>query len=175
MEILNHYVALAEDIKLGGVGSRVEIDESIFSHLTFRTSKSTIKKEIWALGIIDINTREIRVIVITNREKEKINSEIVKNVKFGTKIITDGFDGYNDLTILGYSHEVLNKKKEGLGKGEKVTSHIESVWSELKQYAGIYSKSIPPLQAAEFLAELWFRREIRRRGVQMNSELAKLI
>jgi len=39
MEILNHYVALAEDIKLGGVGSRVEIDESIFSHLTFRTSK----------------------------------------------------------------------------------------------------------------------------------------
>jgi len=97
--------------------------------------------------MIDTHTREIKVIVISSREKEKINTEIVKNMKFGTKIITDGYDGCNRLSILGYKHEVLNKKKEGLGKGKKVMSNIESVWNELKQYAGIYSKSIPSLQA----------------------------
>lgn len=174
-EILNHYLYVSESKKLGGEGSKVEIDESIFSHLTFKTSKKIKKTPIYVLGMIDTNTNEIRVIVVPNREKFTLEGEILKNVKPKTKIVAYGFDGYNSLPIIGYSHEVLNKKLEGLGKGEKVTSHIESVWSQLKQYAGIYNKSIPAFQANEFLAEFWFRREIRRRGLEIITELARAI
>jgi len=153
----------------------VEIDESIFSHFTQKIEGGKKRKPVWVIGMIDTNTQEIRVSVIDNRNKESLNKEIVNNVKSGTKIITDAFDGYNDLNDLGYVHEILNKSEEGLGKGEKVTSHIESVWYQLKDFAGIYKRAVPPEQAQEYLIEFWLRREIRRHGLEMNNELGQII
>lgn len=174
-QIHKNYLKIAEENQLGGDGKICEIDESIFSHLSFTIYGKKYKQAIWVISAIQKNTGEIRIGVIPNRTKDSLNKFIFSNIKKGTKIITDGFEGYNEIKECGYSHEILNKSSEGLGKGEKVTSHIESVWSQLKHFARIYSNAISPENAEEYISEMWFRRECRRRNLKIYQEILQII
>eukprot|EP01022_Parablepharisma_sp_SALTPOND_P031229 TRINITY_DN7899_c0_g2_i3.p1 TRINITY_DN7899_c0_g2~~TRINITY_DN7899_c0_g2_i3.p1 ORF type:complete len:329 (-),score=6.33 TRINITY_DN7899_c0_g2_i3:214-1200(-) len=172
MKMYNTYVSAS---KLGEAGDATEIDESLFSHISIKIGGKKKRKQVWAVGLFERRTEDVRVAVVPDRTKDTLNDLILNNVKIGSKIVTDDWGGYKDLKDLGYDHYVLNKAKEGYGRQVTVTSHIESVWSQLKAYAGIYSKAIPSDQVQDFLCEFWFRRECRRNNISMAKELAHII
>lgn len=97
--------------KFGGVGKTVEIDESLFTYLTIKFKKHEHKYEIWAVGLIERETKNLKVIVVKNRTKETLTKLIIENVLIGTKIITDNWPSYSGLKEFGYIHEILNKSE----------------------------------------------------------------
>lgn len=96
----------------------LSIDESLFVHLE--------NKQIWVVGIINNRTREITLFLVENTETIK---------KILTKfIVTDGALCYLwlDDPNNGYEYSVHNHGHRDFGYASDSTSHIESLWANLK-------------------------------------------
>ena len=64
----------------------VEIDECLFIH-----DNNT---PIWVIGGIETDSRKMRFDVINRRISENIKTFLLNHVEVGTKIISDGWQGY---------------------------------------------------------------------------------
>lgn len=115
--------------------------------------------QIWAVGIIDRVTGEIRIRVVGNdRSANTLIPYIVANVQTNeelrTIIFTDGWRAYGALEERGYDHRVVIKisfllsliknqilyiHELGFGRGRDTTNHIESAWACIKRLSGFYN------------------------------------
>eukprot|EP01022_Parablepharisma_sp_SALTPOND_P031850 TRINITY_DN8191_c0_g1_i1.p1 TRINITY_DN8191_c0_g1~~TRINITY_DN8191_c0_g1_i1.p1 ORF type:complete len:351 (-),score=-13.02 TRINITY_DN8191_c0_g1_i1:40-1092(-) len=153
-----------------GQGNGVEIDETLFTH----TMSEHNRVQVWVFGIYERSTGDIRCFLVENREWNTLAPLIEANISPGTIIYTDGAVVYRRLSEIGYTHYIINHSV-AFAEGDLNTNHIESIWSELKAYATIYSKGAPGEKVQEFLCEYIFRRDVRRHNLDFMDELLNII
>ena len=91
------------------------------------------KNKIWVLGIIDNISKDFRLDITYQRNQNNLKSFIMNYVLSGIHIVCDGWAGYAFIDNMeGYTREMHNHGGGDFGLGLSSTSHIESIWSQLK-------------------------------------------
>jgi transposase-like protein len=107
------------------------------------------------LGIFDRESRQVRTKVIPNTKRETLQAEILKNIKYGSKVYTDEAVGY-DLLRRRYVHDTVNHS-ECYVKGQVHTNSLENFWSLTKRtLTGTYV-AVEPFHLDRYLDEQMFR------------------
>jgi transposase-like protein len=109
--------------KLSGV---IEIDESFFGRMKF--TKSGGYKLV--VGAIERGSRHIRLRIVSDRNRETLEQFILDSIEAGSHINTDAWRAYNELRLLGYTHDWCNHSLGHFGP----TNHIENLWSVMKRH-----------------------------------------
>jgi transposase-like protein len=161
--------------KLGGSDSGpVEVDESFVGGKLANMHKGRAKKlqelrpnvdsdeyfnryanKTVVMGMFDRESRQVRAKVIPNVKRETLQSEILKNIKYGSKVYTDSAVSYNRVGWR-YVHEVVNHA-ETYVRGQVHTNSLENFWSLTKRnLAGTYV-AVEPFHLDRYLDEQMFR------------------
>jgi transposase-like protein len=161
--------------KLGGSdGGAVEVDESFVGGKLANMHKGRAKKmqetratvdpeeyfqryanKTVVMGMFDRESRQVRAKVVPNVKRETLQKEILKNVKYGSKVFTDSAVAYNR-TGWHYIHETVNHA-ETYVNGQIHTNSLENFWSLLKRnLAGTYV-AVEPFHLDRYLDEQMFR------------------
>ena len=107
----------------------------------------------WLLGIVDnSNHDDFRIDFAATRDTDSIKAFISKHVKKGNNICTDGWSGYNYLDQFnsGYHRFRHNHGGGDFGFGLESTSHIESIWANLKHSIMKTYNIIPSINSIKF-------------------------
>jgi transposase-like protein len=143
--------------------SEVEVDETFVGgkmknmhadrRARFQAEKSAAKTVV--MGLLDRQRREIRAKVMPNVQRENLQAEILKNVKYGSNVYTDNAVAY-DRTNWNYVHEFVNHA-ETYVRGRVHTNGLENFWSLLKRnLRGTYI-AVEPFHLDRYLDEQVFR------------------
>lgn len=161
--------------KLGGPdGGAVEVDESFVGGKLGNMHKSRAKKmqelrpnvdpdeyfqryanKTVVMGMFDRESREVRAKVVPNVKRETLQNEILKNVKYGSKVFTDSAVAYNR-TGWHYIHETVNHA-ETYVNGEVHTNSLENFWSLMKRNLSGTYVAVEPFHLDRYLDEQIFR------------------
>jgi transposase-like protein len=151
--------------KLGGEGSGpVEVDETFIGgklrnmhkdkRLAYNIQGSAKGKTV-VMGMLDRDLREVRAKVVPNVKRETLQKEVMREVKYGSKVYTDEHLGY-DLLHHRFVHDVV-KHVETYVDGQVHTNGIENFWSLLKRtLAGTYV-AVEPFHLDRYVDEQAFR------------------
>jgi len=173
--------------KLGGPeGGAVEIDESFFGgkvknmHRDKRERYAAVKGHVGgatgktaAIGILDRETREIRTKVIPDVKRETLQTEILKNVKYGSAVYTDDAVPYNRLNWR-YVHEVVNHANEYV-RGQVHTNGLENFWSLFKRHLRGTYVAVEPFHLDRYLDEQVFRFNNRKKPMDDYARFEKVL
>lgn len=142
----------------------IEADESFIGGLARNMHKDKRAKAITGtggsgkaivMGILDRNTREVRVSHVPDVRRETLHSQIREHVEAGSEVFTDAWIAYNGLDR-EYVHQVIDHA-ETYVKGNIHTNGIENFWSLLKRgLKGTYV-SVEPFHLFRYLDEQAFR------------------
>ncbi len=146
----------------------IEADESFIGELARFMHKDKKAKitgtggagKAIVMGILDRNTREIRVKHVANTRAETLQAEIREHVAPGSQVFTDAWVAYQGLDR-EYVHHVIDHA-EAYVKGNIHTNGIENFWSLLKRgLKGTYV-SVEPFHLFRYLDEQAFRYNNRK-------------
>ncbi len=163
-------------VKMGGPGSKVEVDETFiggaarFMHADKRKRRITETGTKDKTAIVGIMERggEVRGAVVGNRKKHALQTQIRTHVKAGSAIYTDALMSYQGLKEQGFQHEVIDHA-EGYVRGQVHTNGLENFWSLLKRgLKGTYV-SVEEFHLFRYLDEQMFRfnfRELAHDGLR---------
>ena len=114
------------------------------------------------VGIVNCNTRKLRLEITHLRTADIMKKIIFKHIKRGNIIVSDGWTGYNWISNIeyGYIHSVHNHGHGDFGLGLDSTSNIENIWAYLKSLIKRIYNNIPIKNFILFLREEEFRRSI---------------
>jgi len=161
--------------KFGGSGgSAVEVDESFVGGVLKNMHKSRVKKmkesrtevgsdeygpryanKAVVMGLYDRDTRRVRAMVVPNTKRETLQAEILKNVKYGSKVYTDEAVAYNR-TAWHFIHETVNHA-ETYVRGQVHTNSLENFWSLTKRNLSGTYVAVEPFHLDRYLDEMMFR------------------
>jgi transposase-like protein len=160
--------------KLGGSGSEVEVDETFIGakaknmHKSRKLRLQRLRNETpdWksttsylgktaVMGMLDREQRKIRATVVPNTRRDTLQTEILNQVEYGTKIYTDQAVSYDSLTKK-YAHEVVNHL-EGYVRGRVHTNGLENFWSLLKRGLNGTYVAVEPFHLFRYVDEQVFR------------------
>lgn len=150
--------------KLGGKGKQIQVDETAVCHGNLPTAPSTMSDDFpgvtWLIGIIEVETQEIRLETIKNRTKQTFASIFKKYIEEESIIVTDGHKSYPfAVSQVNGSHKIVNHSKGFTNEEGDNTNSIENIWSLLK--LEIHKrKGILRSNFEEFLAEFLIKYEI---------------
>ena len=116
------------------------------------------------MGILDRENREIRAKVVPNVQRDTLQSEVLNNVKYGTKVYTDSAPAY-DLLHWRYIHEFVNHAERYVD-GQIHTNGLENFWSLFKRNLRGTYVSVEPFHLFRYLDEQMFR--FNNRGTKKN-------
>lgn len=95
------FESIDKNIKIGGPGIIVEIDETKIG-----------KKGLWVIGGVERDNRNnIFMEILTERNENKFNDIILKYVYKGSIIYTDTWGYYDKLEKLGFEHKTVDHNK----------------------------------------------------------------
>jgi transposase-like protein len=127
--------------KIGGPDSEVEVDETFVGgqkknmhankKVRYEAKGGAFGKTI-VQGILDRTARQVRAKVMPNVTREVLQSEILKQVKYGTKVYTDDAVAYEQGMQWRFVHEFVNKT-ETYVRGRVHVNGMENFWSLLKR------------------------------------------
>ena len=122
------------NVKLGGRGKTVEIDESMFGHKR-KYNRGRISRGTWVFGMVERGTGRALAFRVPNRTRQTLVAGLVQQfVKPGTTIISDKFSPYFNLNSLGYIHIMVNHSENFVDPFTGAHSNtIEGVWSQIKR------------------------------------------
>lgn len=93
------------------------------------------------LGLVDRLSKKIRLFVCEDVKKKTVEKLIKSCVEKGCEIHTDGYDIYNGLHLLGYTHKLVihsqglyAEDQDGDGICEVHCNSVEGLWSMFKQF-----------------------------------------
>lgn len=117
----------------------IAIDESLFCH-------TGSNENIWLIGLINTNTKYFRIEAVKERNADILEKIIRHHIGRGNTIITDGWPSYSWLNQnnSGYRHIVHIHGRRDFGFGEQSTSHVESIWSDIKRLFSKYYVTVKP-------------------------------
>ena len=147
----------------------VAIDESLFVH-------NQKGEAIWIIGGIETKERRIRLCISKERNMQAIENFVNQNFLEGTHFTHDGWSGYSFLNNnINYTHETHIHGGGEFGYGLHSTSHIESIWANLKKLiVGMYS-IIPNKNFNLFLREAELRFNLIKKTKEEKLNNIKLI
>ena len=120
-----------ENVKVGGPGKVVEIDESKFGKRKYY--KGRRKDGVWVFGGIERDSKNCFLTTVEDRNADTLIPIIKGNVLPGTTIISDCWKSYSRLSEEGYTHQTVNHSKECVNKETGAhTNTIESTWRAVK-------------------------------------------
>jgi transposase-like protein len=150
--------------KLGGPDTEVETDETFIGgkkqnmhkdkKVRYEAKGGAFGKTV-VMGILDRDLRQVRAKVVPNVKRETLQSEIMKEVKYGTKVYTDDAVSYNELRSR-YVHEVVNKT-ESYVRGRVHVNGMENFWSLLKRGLNGTYVAVEPFHLSRYVDEQIFR------------------
>ncbi|MBI3664247.1 MAG: IS1595 family transposase [Acidobacteria bacterium] len=161
---MDHRIRLALNVgttnKLSG---EVEADETFIGgkarnmHLSKRERRITGtggKDKIPVMGMLERGGK-VRALVIPNRKKQALQTEVKKHVKAGASLYTDALLSYDGLER-EYAHQVIDHVLKYVD-GRVHTNGLENFWSLLKRgISGTYI-SVEPFHLFRYLDEQTFR------------------
>lgn len=111
-------------------------------------------------GILDRELRQVRATVVPDIKRETLQTQILKNVKFGSKVYTDNLVAYDKLNQR-FVHDMVNHSQEYV-RGRVHTNGIENFWSLLKRgLTGTYV-AVEPFHLFRYVDEQAFRYNNRK-------------
>lgn len=160
--------------KLGGnEGGEVEVDESFVGGKLRNMHRSRAMKlaatklsegygtgvhhenKTAVLGILDRESRQVRAKVVADVKRETLQKEILKNVKYGSRVYTDQAVAYDTLHRR-YIHDTVNHA-ETYVKGRVHTNGMENFWSLMKRNLSGTYVAVEPFHLDRYLDEQVFR------------------
>jgi len=150
--------------KIGGDDGGVEVDETFVGGKAKNMHRSRAKKyaqpgnhfgKTIVMGILDRDQRQIRAKVLPNVQRETLQNEVLKNVKFGTRVYSDNSYGY-DLLHYRFIHEFVNHAERYVD-GQIHTNGLENFWSLLKRNLRGTYVAVEPFHLDRYLDEQIFR------------------
>lgn len=110
---------------------------------------------IIAVEVNNAKTGRIRLQRITDASAQSLEDAIKKSIQLGSKILTDGWIGYNQVTKIGYKHEVIRKDSV---IGYNLLPHCHQVVSLLKRWLlGTHQGAVRHKYLDYYLDEYSFR------------------
>ena len=150
--------------KLGGPNSEVEVDEAWVGgkvanmhkerRARYQTADTKWGKVI-VMGMLDRSTRQIRTEIIPNVDRGTLQSQVLNNIKYGTKVYTDQAPAYSVLAK-HYIHDFVNHAVEYVN-GQVHTNSLENFWSLFKRNLRGTYVSVEPFHMFRYLDEQMFR------------------
>lgn len=111
----------------------VQVDESVVTRRKY--NRGRVVKEKWVLGIYDTSVRRGVVLFVCKRDRQTLVPLIRDYVLLGSTIYTDGWSAYTGLDRAGYTHMVVNHKKNFVDPTTGAcTNAVEGYWSRLKRF-----------------------------------------
>jgi hypothetical protein len=149
--------------KIGGKESGgVEVDETFVGGKVRNMHKSRrqrfgggITGKTVVQGMFDRDLRQVRASVVPNTKRETLQSEVLNNVKYGTKVYTDDAVPYDGLKQK-FIHEVVNHTEEYV-RGQVHTNSLENFWSLLKRNLKGTYVAVEPFHLERYVDEQVFR------------------
>ena len=155
-------------VKLGGDGGEVEVDETFIGgkarnmHVSERKRRITGtggKDKTMVMGILE-RGGEVRTVVVANRRKAVLQSEVKRHVQAGSALYSDALKSYQGLET-DYAHKVIDHAVQYVD-GRVHTNGLENFWSLLKRgISGTYV-SVEPFHLFRYLDEQTFRYNNRK-------------
>ena len=141
------------------------VDESLINH--------SENRKIWLLGACDNETKEFRIEAAYTRDTATLKEFINTFIEPGNNIITDGWAGYNflDQPNSGYIRYAHNHGGGNFGLGFESTSHVESIWSQVKAKIKENYHIFPYKVFMRFVREIEFK--IRIRSLNFDKKIDK--
>lgn len=125
-------------------------------------------------GILDRDARKVRASIVPNVKRETLQSNILANVKHGSKVYSDDAVAYFEGLNSRYVHEVVNKT-ETYVRGQVHVNGMENFWSLLKRgLKGTYV-AVEPFHLERYVDEQIFRFNNRDNNFLFRDTLIKLI
>lgn len=158
-------LGMARPDKLTG---EVEADETFIGgkarnmHLTVRQRRITgtgTKDKTAVMGILQ-RGGQVRTIVVPNRKKSALQTEVRKHVEAGAALYTDALLSYDGLAR-DYAHQVVDHAVEYVN-GQVHTNGLENFWSLLKRGINGTYVSVEPFHLFRYLDEQTFRYNNRK-------------
>ena len=154
--------------KIGGPDTEVEADETFVGGLAknmHRDRRARYQRD-WNLkagtsgkaivqGMLDRNMRQVRAQVVPNVKRETLQNQILKNVRYGTKVYTDNAIGYDNLKYK-FVHDFVNHAERYV-KGRVHTNGMENFWSLLKRSLKGTYVAVEPFHLFRYVDEQVFR------------------
>src|SRR5579862_88972 len=151
--------------KIGGEGSEVEVDETfVGGHkknmhkdkaVRYEANRGASGKTI-VQGILDRTARQVRAKVVPDVKRETLQTEILRQVKYGTKVFTDSAVAYEQGMQWRFVHDMVDKSVSYVN-GRVHVNGVENFWSLLKRgLRGTYV-AVEPFHLDRYVAEQVFR------------------
>lgn len=125
------------DAKLGGVGSIVQIDESVIYRAKYNRGHGLYEPTKWVFGIYDLNAKIGAVFFVADRSAETLLALIQEHIEPGTEIHSDQWRAYNGIPQIQvnppFIHKTVNHSLWFKDPETEVhTNNIEAYWSTVK-------------------------------------------
>ncbi len=120
-----------------------------------QTTGPTYKGKTIVMGMLDRDMREVRAKVIPNIQRETLQNAVLKHVRYGSRVFTDEWQGYNGLHYR-FVHDFVNHMQEYV-RGSVHTNGIENFWSLLKRSLRGTYVAVEPFHLQRYVDEQAFR------------------
>jgi transposase len=172
---------MREEIKLGGSGAGVEMDEMYHGgrrkNEAGRMLKGDMAKHTTVTGIVE-RKGQIVARVTPELTMSAIGAVVKEYVLPQTTIFTDEFASYNSLphmADMGYQHRRINHSQKVYVSGDVHTNTIEGFWSLVKRGIGGVYHSVSAKYLQSYLDEYSFRYNRRDSGNLIFSSLVNRV
>jgi transposase-like protein len=161
---LRHVVRNDSPFKFGGDSGPVEVDETFVGGKLknmHKDKKTRYEKrggahgETIVMGLLDRDLRQVRAKVVPNVKRETLQNEVMREVKYGSKVYTDEAVGYDKLHYR-FVHDVVNHMERYVD-GQIHTNGIENFWSLLKRTLSGTYVAVEPYHLERYIDEQVFR------------------
>ena len=141
--------------KIGGEGSIVEIDETVFARRKY--NRGRLVPEQWVVGGVCRGTDECFVAPVDRRDARTLRRVIRAHVADGSTIITDCWHGHRseELVAAGFEHWTVNHSYHFVDPDTGAhTQTVERFWGLLKEQNKRNRgtpRELMPMYIAEFI------------------------
>ncbi|XP_023236284.1 uncharacterized protein LOC111635526 isoform X2 [Centruroides sculpturatus] len=116
-EVAEVFVSQNQDIKLGGEGMHVEIDETFTRRRKYNRGRVGVGTQITIFGAYCRETRELMYWHVDNKSRRVLWSHMLRYIAPKSIIVSDSAAQYRGCTALGFSgHKIVNHSRQGPGR-----------------------------------------------------------
>jgi hypothetical protein len=149
-----------EQRRIGGVGLTVEIDESLIYSRKNHVGRllNAEQEQRWIFGGICRETGHCFITAVLDRKANTLLEALISHVEPGTRVISDGWKAYKNVSQHGFSHNSVNNSLNFVDPTDPTvhTQRVERMWRTLKS---IIPKGMSSELRGSYLPEFMLEQE----------------